>query len=300
MTEQNEGTQNLTGLRYVKQNLPVHLHSFAPLIVVMVNSRLEWLMGEDREEALLYGIALLNQAWEDRETRFGNAQFRRFAALRMHRLIDMFRSEITERQHGNKQHWSQKNDRSQHRDQEWQEIRAQIQRRRRHSLPISSGAYRSSRALAGRLQLPTEEQQITLEEGYGLESVTITYFASNSDSINGVSQVRYDRRLISAMRPVDKLRLLLPKRERALLRQLESGMSLADLCREWDISRARGTQLEQKTMERLKRYLCRLVDGEEYSTLLAEAEVTNGPINRCSRTLTKPAKNIFTEEAATS
>lgn len=263
--------KSMVGLSFVKKHLPKHLHSYAHLVPSVVNDHVSWLGKIEKEEALAFGMAALNNAWvkwQQNKDAYSEAQFFSYARRCIQGIIfDQFRNAILDRKMSAQ---AQKEFVAYEKELKQQEAQ-DIERAKAKPDHVEEGGpdTQSRRNLTGLLQFSTQDRHEAFAEQWGDFSGGYEFAVADDDGDQGyVSHSPLAMNLSNA----EKLRLLLPDREARLLRLLATGASLTSVCDEWEISIPRGSQLRKQALDRLADYLKRLAAGERYEGLLTESQ----------------------------
>ena len=251
------------GLTFAKTHLPKHLHPYAHLVTYVVNHRVGWLGREDRELALLCGMAALDKAWQkwqENPAAYTEGQFCSYIKKTVDGIIlTEYATCIRERQIQQQEYKYDVEDRL----EEQEEIagtRPIILR------PLHPGYDIGPGSLTNLLRL---QEQETLEElvdqGVGSSECELVILTGEEGEIGRTA------RISPSITKEEKLMLLLPEREQYMVRYGEGGR-IAKISRTWGISRVRGKQIYDAGVARLTRAVARLRAGEKFETLLEESE----------------------------
>ncbi len=255
------------GLAFVKKCLPAHLASYAHLLTFVVNDRLSWMDRDNRENALLLSMAVLDKTWkkwQENPDAYTEAQFCSYVKKSADGMVlKEFADQIRQR----KDQLDEFKEELEVRREEEEEIVGL-----RQASPLSLIATKfTTQSLASLVRFQTQEAQEEWEDN----NYTNSYFddlpLTDEDGNAG-----YGGGSRSGINPLDMLLFLLPERERLMLRLGDNG-KIASVSRDWGISRVRGQQIFQAGMQRLNKAIERLQSGEKYEDLLHEcqkAEVT--------------------------
>lgn len=284
--------EKFENINYVKKILPENLKSFSVLIVDVVDNHIGWIDVEQKINALVICSAIAIDTFNRKfESKYNLSQFGSYLKIRLRgAILDEFKNEIQKREEGRLTKAGKFTEITIIDDLDYSKYEYYSEGYENYdSEPDVENDSEEYWRFEDDIEDDVDKEGRAIYFGYGL-SAGWYEFGADSLYVSGFDD-EYTRMADEWLGSPDEgdINELLPEREREILRHLEAGGHMIELCEHWGISRARGSQLQKQAQQRRLGFYDRYTAGEKFSVLKAESQKAQEIAARKELSLNKKA-----------